>query len=135
MDDGRKFPAGGAQVSYSIRTTSTTYYAQLGSGSGFQNSTSQVGTIGTWYQLVYVFTNIAANTLQTFVNGSSIGTVSHSLASILNTSTNLYIGSYNNGEYPQYFDGKIGITRLYNQALTASDVLNNYNADKSKYGL
>ena len=137
-----KFDNGGASadVSYSIRTTSTTYYAQIGSGSGsgstlFVNSTNYVGTIGSWSQIVYVFTNIAANTLQTFVNGSSIGTVSHSLASILNTSNNLYIGSYNNGEYAQWFDGKIGITRLYNRALTASEVLDNYNADKSKYGL
>jgi hypothetical protein len=137
-----KFDPGGltTDVSYSIRTTGTTYYAQIGSGSGsgsslYVNSTNYVGTIGSWSQIVYVFTNVAANTLQTFVNGSSIGTVSHSLASILNTSTNLYIGSYNNGEYAQYFDGKIGITRLYNRALTASEVLNNYNADRSKYDL
>jgi hypothetical protein len=135
-----KFPAGGTQVSYSIRTSTSTYYAQMGSGIGsgatlFQNSTFQVGTIGTWYQLVYVFTNVAANTLQTFVNGSSIGSVGHSLASILNTTTDLYIGSYNNGEYAQWFDGKIGITRLYNRALTSAEVLNNYNTDKSKYGL
>jgi hypothetical protein len=137
-----KFDPGGltVDVSYSIRTTNTTYYAQIGSGSGsgstlFVNSTNYVGTIGSWSQIVYVFTNVAANTLQTFVNGSSIGTVSHSLPSILNTSSNLYIGSYNNGEYSQWFDGKIGITRLYNRALTAPEVLQNYNADKSKYGL
>ena len=43
--------------------------------------------------------------------------------------------SYNNGEYAQWFDGKIGITRLYSSALTSTEVLNNYNADKSKYGL
>jgi hypothetical protein len=130
-----KFPPGGAQTSYAIRTTATTYYGQLGSSSSFQNSTNYVGTIGTWYQIVYVFTNVAANTLQTFVNGSSIGSVAHSLSSILNTTTGLYIGSYNNGEYPQWFDGRIGITRLYNKSLTASEVLQNFNADKSKYGL
>ena len=130
-----KFPAGGATVSYSIRTTNTSYYAQLASSSGYQNSTTHAGTIGTWYQIVYVFTNVAANTLQTFVNGSSIGSVAHSLTSILDTTTGLYIGSYNNGEYAQYFDGKIGITRLYNRALTSTEVLNNYNVDKSKYGL
>ena len=137
-----KFDFGGLSqdVSYSIRTTSTTYYAQYGSGSGsgptlFANSTSYVGTLNTWYQLVYVFTNVASNTIETFVNGVSIGTVSHSLASILNTTTGLYIGSYNNGEYPQWFDGRIGITRLYNKSLTASEVLQNFNADKSKYGL
>jgi hypothetical protein len=130
-----KFPPGGAQTSYAIRTTATTYYGQLGSSSSFQNSTNYVGTIGTWYQIVYVFTNVAANTLQTFVNGSSIGSVAHSLSSILNTTTGLYIGSYNNGEYPQWFDGRIGITRLYNKSLTASEVLQNFNFDKNKYGL
>ena len=135
-----KFPAGGAQVSYSIRTSATVYYAQMGSGIGsgatlFQNSSNQVRTLGTWYQLVYVFTNVAANTFETFVNGSSIGSVGHSLASILDTTTGLYIGSYNNGEYAQWFDGKIGITRLYNRALTSTEILNNYNVDKTKYGL
>jgi hypothetical protein len=137
-----KFDPGGlsVDVSYSIRTTGTSYYAQLGSGSGsgstlFVNSTTFVGTLDTWYQLVYVFTNGATKTLQTFVNGSSIGTVNHSLASILNTTTNLYLGSYNNGEFAQWFDGRIGVTRLYNTALTSAQVLQNYNADRSTYGL
>ena len=137
-----KFDDGGltVDVSYSIRTTNTTYYAQLGSGSGsgsslFVNSTNYVGTIGTWYQIVYVFTNVAANTLQTFVNGISIGTVSHNLASILNSTNPLYIGNYNGGEFGQWFDGKIGVTRLYDASLTSAQVLQNFNADKSKYGL
>jgi hypothetical protein len=141
-----KFDDGGqsADVSYSIRTTNTTYYAQLGSGSGsgggpsgtlFVNSTNYVGTINTWYQIVYVFTNVETNTLETFVNGVSIGTVGHNLPSILNSTNPLYIGSYNGGEYAQWFDGKIGITRLYNASLTSSQVLQNFNADKSKYGL
>jgi hypothetical protein len=137
-----KFDPGGlaADVSYSIRTTNTSYYAQLGSGSGsgsslFQNSTTFVGTLNTWYQLVYVFKNGATKTLETFINGSSIGTVNHNLASILNTSANLYIGSYNGGEYSQWFDGRIGIVRLYNVALTAAQVLQNYNANRGLYGI
>ena len=141
-----KFDNGGqaADVSYSIRTTNTTYYAQLGSGSGsgggptgtlYVDSSLHIGIIGTWYQIVYVFTNGETKTLETFVNGVSIGTVNHNLASILNTSNPLYIGSYNGGEFSQWFDGRIGITRLYNAALTSSQVLQNYNADKAKYGL
>ena len=137
-----KFDPGGLalDVSYSIRTSGTSYYAQLGSGTGsgstlFVNSTTFAGTLNTWYQLVYVLKNGATKTLETFVNGSSIGTVNHSLDSLLNTSANLYIGSYNNGEYAQWFDGKIGIVRLYNTALTSDQVLQNYNADKSTYGL
>lgn len=137
-----KFDPGGltVDVSYSIRTTNTSYYAQIGSGSGsdstlFVNSTTFVGTLNTWYQLVYVFKNGDTKTLETLVNGSSIGTVNHNLASILNTASNLYLGSYNGGEYSQWFDGKIGITRLYNAALTAGQVLQNYNANRSLYGL
>jgi hypothetical protein len=140
-----KFDPGGltVDVSYSIRTTNTTYYAQIGSGSGsgstlFVNSTNYTGTIGSWSQIVYVFKNGATKTLQTFVNVSSIGTVSHNLPSILNSSNPLYFGNYNGAEFPanpQWFDGKIGITRLYSAALTASEVLQNYNADRAKYGL
>ena len=142
---GKFDPGGSSQdVSYSIRTTGTTFYAQIGSGSGsgtgpsgtlYINSTSHAATLNTWYQLVYVFKNGATKTLETFVNGVSIGTAYHNLPSILNTSANLYLGSYNNGEYAQWFDGKIGIVRYYNAALTSADVLQNYNADKSKYGL
>ena len=42
---------------------------------------------------------------------------------------------YNGGEYPQYFTGRIGIVRLYNAALTAGEVLQNFNANKALYGL
>ena len=137
-----KFDNGGlsTDVSYSIRTTGTAYYAQIGSGSGsgsslFVDSTRYTGTTNTWYQIVYVFKNVGTKTLETYVNGSSIGSVVHNLASILNSTNPLYIGSYNGGEFPQWFDGRIGITRLYNDALTSSEVLQNFNADKSKYGL
>ena len=139
-----KFNNGGASqhVSYSIRTTNTTFYAQIGSGSGsgggpsgtlFVNSTNHVGTLNTWYQIVYVFKNGGTKTLETFVNGSSIGTVVHNLSSVLNSTNPLYIGSYNGGEYSQYFDGKIGIVRIYNSALSDSDVSKNFEANRDIY--
>jgi hypothetical protein len=135
---GKFDPGGGsADVSYSIRTNNTgAVYAQIGDGlGGYVNSVSYQSVLSTWAQIVMVWKNVATNNLETFVNGASIGSVSHSLASILNTSANLYLGSYNGGEYAQYFNGKIGIVRLYNTALTSSQVLQNYNASKSKYGL
>ena len=141
-----KFNNGGASqhVSYSIRTTSTTFYAQIGSGSGsgggpsgtlFVNSTSHVGTLNTWYHLVYVFKNGGTKNLETFVNGTSIGVVNHNLSSILNSTNPLYIGSYNGGEYSQWFDGKIGIVRLYSSALSDSDVSKNFEANRDIYGI
>jgi len=141
-----KFNNGGvsANVSYSIRTTNTTFYAQIGSGSGsgggptgtlFVNSTNHVGTLDTWYQIVYVFKNGGTKTLETFVNGSSIGVVNHNLSSVLNSTNSLYVGSYNGGEYAQWFHGEIGIVRLYNSALSDSDVSKNFEADRATYGI
>jgi hypothetical protein len=138
-----KFDNGGGSqdVSYSIRINSSgSLFAQIGSGSGsgstlFVNSTSYQTVVDTWYQVVYVFKNGATKTLETFINGTTIGTVNHSLSSILNTTNNLYLGSYNGGEYNQWFNGRIGVTRLYNAALTSTQVLQNFNADRSKYGL
>lgn len=133
-----KFDNGGQaqHSSYSIRVSSGIVSSQFGSGSVIVNSTAFSMTLNTWYQIVYVWTNSGGTkTLQTFINGSSIGTVNHSFSSVLNSSNNLFLGSYNGGEYSQYFNGRIGITRLYNLALTSNEVLQNYNTDKSKYGL
>ena len=133
-----KFDPGGlaADVSYSMRISTANAYAQIGDGTGaYVDSISYTLTINTWTQIVYVWTNGATKTLQTYINGASIGSVNHTLNSILNTPSNLYIGSYNGGEYAQWMNGRIGITRLYNSALTTSQVLQNYNTNRGLYGL
>ena len=133
-----KFDPGGlaADVSYSMRISTANAYAQIGDGTGaYVDSISYTLTINTWTQIVYVWTNITTKTLQTYINGASIGSVNHTLNSILNTPSNLYIGSYNGSEYAQWMNGRIGITRLYNSALTASQVLQNYNTNRGLYGL
>jgi hypothetical protein len=136
-----KFDDGGnaEDVSYSIRTSNTILFAQIGDGTGgvvgvdYVNSTNYTFSSNTWYQAVYVWSSGVS--LQTFINGVSIGTVSTSMSSLLNSVNPLYLGRYNGGEFPQNFNGRIGITRLYNAALTSSQVLQNFNSDKSKYGL
>lgn len=134
-----KFNNGGlaANVSYSIRTNpSGDVYAQFGDGTGtFVNSSTFRTTLSNWSQVVYVVKNTAPKGIETFINGTSIGSVSYTLSSLLNSINALYIGSYNGGEYSQWFAGRIGITRLYNAALTSAQVLQNYNADRAKYGL
>ena len=136
-----KFDDGGSSsdVSYSIRTSNANLFAQIGDGTGgvlnvdYVNSTSYTISANTWYQAVYVWK--PGVSLETFINGTSIGTVSTSMSSILNSTNPLYLGRYNGGEFAQNFGGRIGITRLYKKALSSSEVLSNYNTDKSKYGL
>jgi len=134
---GRFDNGGGSDdVSYSMRVSGANIFAQFGDGSGsFVNSTGFTASINTWYQVVYVWKNVSVNNIETFINGTSIGNVSHSLPSLLNSTNPMYIGSYNGGEFSQYMNGKIGVVRLYNSALTSDQVLQNFNADKTKYNL
>jgi hypothetical protein len=134
-----KFDPGGsaADVSYSIRINAVGgLFAQIGNGlGGFVNSTLYQTSLNTWVHVVYVWNNINSNSLETYINRSSIGSVSHSLASILNTPANLYLGSYNGGEFSQWFNGRMGIVRIYDRALSGTEVSQNYDATKSLYGL
>ena len=132
-----KFDPGGlaADVSYAVRVIGGQARADFGNGTTAVNTANYALPLNTWTQLVYVFNNVANNNIITYVNGVQQATTTHSFASILNTSTNLYLGSYNNGEFAQWFNGRIGITRLYNTALTAAQVLQNYNANRGLYGL
>jgi hypothetical protein len=121
---------------YGLRTISNgNTYMEMGNGSLNVTSTSSNLSINTWYQVVGVWTNLSSNSLAFYINGSLIGSTSHTFNSIKNTTNPLYIGSFNGGQFPQWLDGSVGIVRVYNSALTASQVLGNYNASKSKYGL
>jgi len=82
-----------------------------------------------------VWTNVASNSIALYVNGVSQGSNLHSFASVKNTRRPLYLGNYNGNEFPQQFDGDIGVVRYYNKSLSASEILQNFDADKSKYGL
>lgn len=122
--------------SYGFRTSSAgVTYGEVGNGTTSTTTPSFTATTGTWYQVTAVWKNVASNSFELFVNGISQGSNSHSFASILNSTRNLYLGNYNGGEFSQWFNGRMGIVRLYNSALTSTQVLQNFNADKSKYGL
>jgi len=126
-----------ANWSYGLRTlASGSTYLEVGSGTGSTiQSPAFVASTGTWYQIVGVWTNVASKSIALYVNGASQGSNSHTLASVKNSIRPLYLGSYNGGEYSQWFNGRMGIVRYYNAALTASQVLQNYNVNKTRYGL
>jgi hypothetical protein len=122
--------------SYGLRTGSNGgTYIEVGNGTTSAFSPSYTVTTGQWYQIVGVLTNVASNSIEFYVNGASRGSNSHSFASIKNSIRSLYLGSYNGGEYSQWFNGRMGITRIYNKALSSAEVLQNWNANKSIYGL
>jgi len=132
-----KFDPGGlsADISYAIRISGSNVRADFSNGSSATVTSNYTLSLNTWTHLVYVFNNVANNNIITYIDGASYSTTTHGFANILNTSANLYLGSYNGGEYPQYFTGQMGIVRLYNSALSASDVSKNFEANRDIYGI
>ena len=123
--------------SYGLRTQSNgSTYMEVGNGTTSLTSPTYTVTTGQWYQIVGVWTNVASNSIALYVNGVSQGSNSHSFASVKNSTHALSFGSFDGGAtFGQWFNGRMGITRMYSAALTSAQVLQNYNADKSKYGL
>lgn len=128
---------GAADWGYGFRTnpnTNVTYF-EVGNGTTSVTSPNTSVTTGVWYQIVGVWTNVASNSIALYKNGVSAGSNSHSFTNIRNTTTPLYLGNYNGNEFAQQFSGDMGIVRIYNKALTAVEVQNNYDANKALYGL
>ncbi len=132
-----KFDNGGVSldISYAIRQGNGFIRADFSDGStGFVVSNNYNISLNTWVQMMYVWDQ-TNDILHTYSNGVQVDTKPITISSIRSTTTNLYIGSYNGGEYPQYFTGRIGVVRLYNAALSAAEVLQNFEATRDTYGL
>jgi len=123
-----------ADWGYGLRTVSNgNTYLEVGNGTTSITSPSYAVFTNTWYQVVGVWTNVVSNSIELYINGVSQGSNSHSFTSIKNTTSPLYVGSFNGGQFSQWLNGSAGIVRIYNKALTGSEVLQNYNNDYTKY--
>lgn len=125
------------QWGYGLRTSSTgVTYMEVGNGTTSVTSPTFTLSTNTWYQVVGVWTNVSTNSIALYINGVSQGSNSHSFTSIRNTTRPLSLGSFDGGAtFGQWVNGKMGIVRMYSSALSSEEVLQNFNADKSKYGL
>jgi hypothetical protein len=94
-------------------------------------------SLNNWVNICVTYNgnSLASGVIFYLNNINQTNTVSKDLlsASIINTSNNS-IGSrinFNNG----YVNGKISIVTVYNKELSATEVLQNFNATKNRYGL
>jgi len=97
---------------------------------GHYSSDFQAGTVtvNNWYQIVYTF-NASNGACQIFKNGVSQGT--GTIQSFIGT-TNILIARWAGG---YNFQGNGSIYRIYNRVLSSTEVTQNYNAQKGRFGL
>jgi hypothetical protein len=130
-------PGGGSQSNTLIYiTTANTYAVLYGKNDGL------VG-VGVSYPMTYdtwvCYTSTYNQTVQKlYRNGIEIVNQTAQTGSIYNTNqTGVQIGAdvrYTLAAGRQY-SGSIGLVQVYNRALSATEVLQNYNAQKTRFGL
>jgi hypothetical protein len=82
----------------------------------------------TWYHIMGIWTGATA---QVYLNGA-LNASSPQATGPINGNPLFTVGQYQSS---RNFAGNVSICTVYNKALTASEVLQNYNATKGRYGL
>lgn len=105
---------------------------------GTQYTLSVTYTLNTnnWYYVVATYDNANDNLSRLYINGVQLGSVAISGAIRSNTNVDVNIGRYSLGT--EYLNGNLGqviINRSTTAVLSASEILNNYNATRYRYGV
>jgi hypothetical protein len=108
-------------------------FIQIGGGGIFPWQFNTVVTdgasTGVWYHVVGTQTT----TTQTIYLNGVLKTSGNAVSSL---GTQYTVGTrYDRVAQSVYFNGKIAATKIYNRALSSTEILQNYNAQKSRFGL
>ncbi len=86
-------------------------------------------TTNVWYNITALYNG---SQTQLFVNGSLVATSTGKSGTITGTN-NMLLGKSNGNEY--YLNGSMASIQLYNRALTQTEVTQNFNALRGRYGI
>ena len=89
---------------------------------------NQSVSVNNWHHIVGTYDG---TTLTLYRNGSSVGTPVITTGNITNTSKTLTVGVRGG----QYFGGNISNAKIYNRALSAQEIQQNFNATRSRFSI
>jgi hypothetical protein len=120
-------------------TTNRYYYLAYYNGSSFEpQSNFGVGkgvqlTNNVWQNLVYTKNGTA---VIGYLNGTQVYSATASTSTVsYQPSKNLRIGGAVSVFANRSFNGRVATTQIYNRALSQQEILQNYNATKTRFGL
>lgn len=112
-----------------------TFFISIGSDSAYQTAANNSIVLNTWNYIGGTVINGGQN-IKLYVNGIETAYLPSNLSAntIVYTSPELNIGRRTSSS-PEPWIGNIASTQIYNRILSSSEVLQNYNAQKSRFGL
>ena len=95
-------------------------------------NTADVFPTGSWYNVVGTK---SGSLWSIYVNGSLQASSSLGNGTIPFANNNMQVGALIGSGFSVYQPNRVATTQIYNRALTAQEVLQNYNATKARFGL
>ena len=89
-------------------------------------------TTNQWSNIIVTY-DISSNRVTLSINGTQLGSLNE--FSSINTSNFIGVIGDEENDYMSPFTGTISIVQIYNRALTQSEITQNFNATKSRFGL
>jgi hypothetical protein len=109
-------------------------YFDVGSGGGPYVDASYTFALNTWYHISATHLRASGSSdIKIYINGSQVsGTVVNPTNAVNDNTDNVTIGSRFTTP-TSIWNGKIGSVKIYNRNLSATEILQNYEAQKSKF--
>ena len=123
------YPGSTSRINFSLGSDSAAGL-QNGFFNGAWRTTSAYSlTPSAWYQIVGTYDG---TTIKLYVNNSMVQSTNYTGTS---TSSQAGIRLMRRWDNADYWGGYLGIVRIYSDALTATQIQTNYNANKTRFGL
>jgi len=132
---GQGYYAGttGWGIGMDTRSGTNSFAFQVRNVGVISNATSSF-TNNNWYHVVGTFTRNENTRL--YINGSLVASTSNTNIGNLTITPNINNAAIGRGGgVPFYAGGNISTARIYNRPLSSTEVLQNYNATKTRFGL
>ncbi len=132
--NGFWFEKGSVNSQYSLFQEGTAIQWRMNIGGITQLSTaSSFLSTSAWCHVVATYTS---GTRVLYVNGVAVNSDSQT-GTIATNASGMSVGAYggNSGSNAYWYNGNIGLVRVYNRALSANEVIQNFNATRGRYGV
>lgn len=127
------FEKGSVNSQYALFQEGTVIQWRLGPLGDLSTTTATYMTTSTWYQVVGTYTS---GDRRLYINGVQVN--SNATTGLLSTNASgMSIGAYGGalGAHAYYYNGNIAIVRVYGRNLSSAEVLQNFNANRSRFGI